>query len=214
MRLLDAGAPPELTRAPLTNTVLYLEATGWLALTGWFSAEVTFYDGEMGWNELVVWDAFDGAMHLWPDVFGSRDELIEAGVDFIVPNQWNHAPITSAQTNANMWDLGSASWLNIEVYDTPIVSPRAEDGETAEGSTAVFVPLWTGVGESRAQKTANAEATQYEFSSADGWRIVRVVELPDRTIVIESFLSSGLGQSYVDVPRLAVDAVRVFSAVG
>jgi hypothetical protein len=210
----EPGQIPELVESPVDAEMFALGDLGWLGSTGWFAAMVTFYDNEVGWNDLVVWDPTDGSSQLWADVFGSRDDLAGEGLDFVVPNGWNYAPIAEGQTTVNMWDQESETGLNITVHVGGVADPELGPGETALGTADVVLPIWSDVGDGRSQHSAFVDATDHLFVTDAGSRTVRVVVVDGRTIVMELTVSDDLGTAVADVPRLALDAVRIFDAVG
>ncbi|MGB5758204.1 MAG: hypothetical protein WBM50_14905, partial [Acidimicrobiales bacterium] len=69
-------------------------------------------------------------------------------------------------------------------------------------------------GEGRAAVVDIVAAMDHRFAGPDGARSVRVVAVDQRTVIIESFLAAGAGTAGGEVPAMAVDAIRVFNAVG
>lgn len=211
---LSPGDGPDWSEVEVPPSVFYLAELGWQGLTGFFGADATFYDGTTSWTDTVVFDAFDGSMAVWADKLGSRDEHPLIGVDVVVPNQWNHAPIEDDSPMISMWDLESPSFVEILVTTEAPTVPAPFDGEHLVTTSVSDVDLWTDVGSGRARRDGTAQAVDYRFSNADGARAVRIISLDDRTVTIESFLAAAAGQASGEVPAMAVEAVRIFTSVG
>ncbi len=212
--LAAPGDAPQWQGYPIPDEVVHLDGPGWLGLTGFFAADAVFADDGISWVETVVFDAFDGSMWQWSDKLGFRDGLELMGIDFVVPNGWNYAPIDDDGATASMWDLESASFVEIQVRSGPVAAPGPLPGEDRLGTEAVAVEVWEDRGEGRAAVVDIVAAMDHRFAGPDGARSVRVVAVDQRTVIIESFLAAGAGTAGGEVPAMAVDAIRVFNAVG
>ncbi|MGI9607813.1 MAG: hypothetical protein ACR2P0_16920 [Acidimicrobiales bacterium] len=206
------GIPIVNQLVPPSN-IFHLDSLGWYGTTGWFSGEAAFYDGNTGWNDTVLFDYDAGTIEITSDVFGWRDPILDVGIDYVGAGSWLVPPFDPSRTEVVMNDDESDSWVSITVYD-PANAPEvsALDGETVRGSFTLEVDLWESVdpGYHRSRVTGSALATDHDFSSNEGFRVLRRVELPDRVVDVQYFLAAGTGAAYQDVPYITFDSVRIY----
>ncbi len=218
----DFGVPP-VDNVPEVRTVVppddifFLNEFGWFGISGFLAAEASFYEGTGdGWNDTVLFDAYEGSVQVASDVIGWREPSLAAGVDYVAPGGWSVPPFDSDATTVSMSDDESGSWMVLTVHDGQIPSPLALAAETANEPRQFEVDLWESVDPElgRSRKTGIVPATETMFIGPDGTRVVRHLAGEDRTVEIELFVSAGIGSAYIDVPWYALEAVRMYDAVG
>jgi hypothetical protein len=218
----DFGVPPaddvpSLLAVVPRDDIFFLHEFGWFGLSGMFMAEASFYEGTgEGWTDNVVFTTHDGAMRLESDVIGWREPLLAAGIDYVAPSGWSVPEFRSDTTSIGMTDVENGSSLLVSVHDGPIDPPHPMAGEIEAEPRRFEVATWESVdgGLGRARKLGAASATEIRYRSDAGDRTVRHIELADRTVELELFVSSNLGAPFADIPWAAMNAVRVYEAVG
>ena len=204
---------PEIVVGTLDPEVFHLSEIGWRT-TGLLHARATFF-ADTGWNDDVVFDAFDGSMRLLADALGERRRL-ETGIDLIVPAGWAIAEGDPALDTVELVDTATPAAVSVTVYPEPVPEPEpiGED-EVLRYTNAEYVELWDELGDGRARTSGTGvQAEDSWFSGPEGDRLVRTIELDDRTIRIVAHTPSSAGASSAFVPNLVLEHVRIFTAVG
>jgi hypothetical protein len=207
------GGVPEIVVGTMPADVFFLSDMGWGA-TGLFHARATFFD-DTGWNDDVVFDAFDGSMRLLADALGERIRF-DDGVDAVLPHGWELADGDPALDIIELVDTESPAAVSITIFptnDLPPPEPTAE--EELSAVLDATVDLWDELDDGRARTSGTVQPVgDHLFTGPEGTRLVRTVTVDGRTVRIVAYTPAGAGAYNQFVPSLVLEQVRVFSAVG
>ena len=203
---------PEITVGTLEPDVFWLSDLGWQT-DGLFHARATFFD-DTGWNDDVVFTAHDGDMRLLADALGERRRL-DSGVDFILPRNWEVAEGDPALDIVELVDTTTPAAVSITIFPESVPPPEPLGDETMRYLNSVYVEFWDEIDDGRARTSGTGQqADEYWFSGPEGDRLVRTVDLDDRTVRIVANTPTTAGAPDIFIPNQVLEAVRLFTAVG
>ncbi len=220
MRILftsTAVPPPDgiplLTSGNIPENVFFLSEMGWHR-TGLFHARATYFD-DTGWNDDVVFHAFDGRMESIAEGIGER-VLLDNGVEFILPTTWEIADGDPALDVTSIVDTESPAAVTITVFPGSVPPAEPLIGETLLDETTVYVEFWDDIDGARARTSGLGDVVdEMWFDNPEGTRLVRTIPVEsDRVVRIEAFTPAAAGAYNEFLPELILDHVRVFTTVG
>jgi len=178
---------------------------------GWFVAEATMYEeGAEGWNEIVVFDSFDGTMTELAELVGDRTDHFAYDMDFVIPDEWTATAVGPNKDWIHLELPNGDTYVQIEFHEGTYGIPRLAAGEAHVNTFNDEHSVWERLGNGRSRRVQIVPSNEYVISSDTGERYVEVVELGDYAVVIERYIGATVPSWGYETPYLTTELVRIY----